>query len=57
MRLSPVGHHALGRTDFLIHGEKKNAPPGGASKGCIILGPAIRRRISASGDQELDVVE
>lgn len=57
MDLTPVGHHALGRTDFLIHGERRNGPPGRASEGCIILGPSVRHQISASGDHELLVTE
>jgi hypothetical protein len=57
MSLTPVGHNALGRDNFLIHGEKKNGVPGNASRGCIILGPSIRRRIAASGDHDLDVID
>ena len=57
MDLTPVGHSALGRTEFLIHGERRSGPPGAASLGCIILGPAIRNRISASGDHDLVVTE
>ena len=57
MDLTPVGHNALGRTEFLIHGERRNAPPGLASQGCIILGPSIRNQISASGDHDLIVTE
>jgi Protein of unknown function (DUF2778) len=57
MDLTPIGHNALGRTEFLIHGEKKGVAPGSASKGCIILGPNIRHQISASGDNELIVTE
>lgn len=55
MALTPVGHDALGRTEFMIHGDnaKKNKS---ASNGCIILGPADRKAISASGDDDLEVV-
>lgn len=56
MTLTPVGHTARGRTAFLIHGDSRNHP-GDASEGCIILPPDIRRRISASGDTDLEVVE
>jgi len=57
MDLTPIGHNAFGRTEFLIHGERRNGPPGSASQGCIILGPVIRQQISASGDRELVVTE
>lgn len=52
MALTPVGHNALGRNGFLIHG---NNAQNDASQGCIILGPAIRQQISASGDTQLFV--
>jgi Protein of unknown function (DUF2778) len=55
--LAPEGHNALGRTDFLVHGERRTGPPGNASRGCIILPLTVRRQISASGDRELIVVE
>jgi hypothetical protein len=55
MNLDPVGHDAHGRSLFRIHGDNKlnNRT---ASQGCIILGPAIRKEIAASGDTELVVV-
>jgi hypothetical protein len=53
MNLTPVGHNALGRTAFQIHG---NNPTNNASHGCIIMGPAIRSQIAASGDATLSVV-
>ena len=53
--LTPYGHNAHGRTDFLIHGDDSN-DMGNASKGCIVLPPGIRRRIVASGDTTLYVV-
>jgi Protein of unknown function (DUF2778) len=56
MNLTPVGHLAHHRTAFLIHGDSRSHP-GDASEGCIILTPAIRRRIAASGDYVLEVVE
>ena len=56
MSLTPIGHSARGRTAFLVHGDSRNRP-GDASEGCIILPPDIRRRISASGDTNLEVVE
>lgn len=57
MDLTPVGHNALGRNHFLIHGERRNGVPGNASTGCIILGPDIRNQINASGDRDLIVTE
>ena len=55
MDLTPILHSAFGRTEFLIHGERRNGPAGNASQGCIIFGPTIRHQISASGDRELVV--
>jgi hypothetical protein len=52
MNLTPVGHTALGRTGFMIHG---NNVQNDASQGCIILGPSMRQQIAASGDQVLQV--
>jgi len=54
--LEPNNHHALGRTYFRIHGDSA-AHPGEASKGCVILGRAIRQAIIASNDKVLRVVE
>ena len=55
MRLTPVDHRALGRTDFLIHSDSiKN--PGNASKGCIVLKFKYRKLIAESGDTVLNVV-
>lgn len=55
MRLTPVGHRALGRTDFLIHSNNiKN--PRGASKGCIVLDLIYRKQIAESDDTVLNVV-
>lgn len=53
MNLDPVGHTAHGRDLFRIHGD--NAI-NNASEGCIVLGPSIRKRISASNDRTLEVV-
>lgn len=55
MRLTPVGHRAHGRDNFLIHGDSREHP-GEASQGCVILNNAIRSRISTSGDGTLEVV-
>jgi len=54
--LTPDGHDALGRTEFLIHGDSKKNP-GNASEGCIILGPDIRKQIADSGITRLRVVK
>lgn len=53
MNLTPVGHNALGRSAFMIHG---NNVQNNASQGCIILGPNQRQLIAASGDHILSVV-
>lgn len=50
MNLTPVGHNALGRNGFMIHG---NNVQNNASQGCIILGPQIRQQIASSGDTAL----
>lgn len=50
MNLTPVGHNALGRSGFMIHG---NNVQNDASQGCIILGPQIRQQIANSGDSVL----
>jgi len=52
MRLTPMGHNALGRSGFMIHG---NNVQNNASQGCIILGPAIRQQVAGSGDAQLVV--
>jgi Protein of unknown function (DUF2778) len=54
MHLDPIGHDALGRSEFRIHGNNKTND---ASHGCIILGPDLRHVISHSEDRELLVVE
>lgn len=52
MRLTPVGHNALGRSGFLIHGDNVTHE---ASTGCVILPPQIRSLIATSGDHDLEV--
>lgn len=54
MNLTPVGHNALGRSSFMIHG---NNAQNNASKGCIIMGPQIRQQIATSGDTSLTVTQ
>jgi hypothetical protein len=51
--LEPVGHSALGRSAFRIHGD--NAA-GDASHGCIILSRDLREQIWTSGIHDLVVV-
>jgi hypothetical protein len=50
MNLDPVGHNALGRTEFRIHGTNSS---NNASQGCIILPPNIRSQINNSSDKVL----
>jgi len=52
MRLTPVGHDALGRDGFLIHGDNLTHD---ASTGCIVLPPETREAIAASPDRDLEV--
>lgn len=56
MNLEPVGHGALGRTLFRIHGDNSKGDRS-ASHGCIILPRAVRERVAASGIARLTVVE
>lgn len=46
----------FGRSAFLIHGDSVSKP-GTASQGCVIQPRAVRERVWASGDRELEVVE
>ena len=52
MDLTPIGHNALGRKDFRIHGTSGKR---WASAGCLILDPQIRLQIALSGDRVLQV--
>jgi len=54
--LTPSGHKALDRTEFLIHGDNKKMNQT-ASEGCIILEPDIRKKIADSGVTKLRVVK
>jgi hypothetical protein len=54
--LKPVGHNALGRSDFQIHGDSRSNP-GFASNGCIIFGRTVREKIWKSGIKKLIVVK
>jgi hypothetical protein len=45
----------FGRSEFLIHGDSKEHP-GTASRGCIIMGPDVRKLVAASGDTLLQVI-
>lgn len=53
MRLTPIGHKALGRSGFLIHGDNKD---GNASEGCIIQSLRTRNAIANCGEKILEVV-
>ncbi len=56
MELTPSGgQNMFGRSGFFIHGDNSKMDHS-ASDGCIILGPAIREKISTSGDHTLNVV-
>ncbi len=55
MELQPdPANQMFGRSGFLIHGDNF-AMNHSASHGCIILGPDIRKQISASADRALTV--
>jgi hypothetical protein len=56
MRLTPIGHNARRKTGFLIHGDKKHGPLGIASTGCIVVDLNMRRQISGSNDDSLEVI-
>lgn len=47
IRLDPVGHDALGRSEFLIHADSITKP-GCASRGCIILPLETRMALAAN---------
>lgn len=53
MPLTPIGHDALGRSGFFIHGDNAKHD---ASHGCIILPRGVRELIGAAGDRHLRVV-
>ena len=47
----------FGRSDFGIHGERSEPPPGLASEGCIIVSPKPKRvQIWESGEHDLKVI-
>ncbi len=54
MNLDPVGHNALGRDNFRIHGDNIT---GNASEGCIIMPRSVRLKVANSQDKVLEVVE
>lgn len=54
--LTPTEHIALGRVNFLFHGDSIN-DPGNASMGCIIQDRVTRQRIHDSNDKLLEVIE
>ncbi len=53
MNLDPIGHTALGRSAFRIHGDNKTND---ASHGCIIMNRTIREMISKNDTKILEVV-
>ncbi len=53
--LTPIGHNALGRTDFQIHGDSIRNP-GTASSGCIIFSRKIREKVWSSNEHKIKVV-
>jgi hypothetical protein len=53
--LAPLGHNALGRKLFRIHGDSVKQP-GEASAGCIILNRALREAINSGKIKVLLVV-
>ncbi len=53
--LSPVGHHADGRTALYVHGDNKLGNHS-ASDGCIILSRPARQAMRDSGDTSLNIV-
>lgn len=55
LRLEPFpGTQTFGRSGFLIHGDRKDAP-GTASLGCICLSRVVREKVWNSGDHGLVV--
>ncbi len=54
-KLTPEGHNAFGRTDFLIHGDNQRQNFT-ASEGCIVLPIKIRNLILQYKDDLLDVI-
>lgn len=54
--LTPVGHDAHKRTEFIIHGDSKDKPDT-ASEGCIILDAVIRQKIADSKATRLRVID
>mmetsp|Transcript_12010 Transcript_12010/g.19301 ORF Transcript_12010/g.19301 Transcript_12010/m.19301 type:complete len:202 (+) Transcript_12010:84-689(+) len=54
IRLTPDGHSAHGRTDFLVHGDNSTHT---ASRGCIIMPRDVRTKIVNGSIKSLRVVE
>lgn len=55
MNLDPVGHDALGRTLFRMHGDS-NTGNESASRGCPVMGRLIRQAVADSPDRDLEVI-
>ena len=56
MNLDPIGHDALGRTYFRIHGDNAKGDMSG-SEGCIVLAKDVRIKIDESDCRILNVIE
>ena len=56
MKLTPDGHDARGRDNFLIHGDNKKGDKS-ASEGCIILPKELRTKIAESKVKKLKIGE
>ncbi len=54
--LAPLGHNALGRTDFQIHGDSRSNP-GTAPNGCVVMGRSVREKNWSSDIRKLIVVQ
>lgn len=54
--LYPNGHNALGRSDFLVHGDSKSNP-GLASKGCLIMPRSVRELMIQECNKDILVIE
>lgn len=50
------GTRTFGRSGFYLHGEKRGAPPGNNSLGCLIFPRLVRWAVAGSGDHELEVI-
>ena len=56
LKLAPVGHDALKRTNLVMHGDSVTRP-GYASKGCVVQKLTPRLTVWRSSDHLLKVIE